>query len=154
MWCGRWNTGVTAPAAPQSLRWFHRCTQGNGPCSPSHPGTEGWVWSFFQSCTALGTAAVPDSMWAPLQSGDLTSPRQSHFSTQLQLKNTSDSIIKDYLTPDKNSLEALKAPSAQSTQSSYTLWERQLSLQRSWAITPLLHFILVVSGLCKFSFQE
>lgn len=82
-----------------------------------------------------------------------TSSRLSHFSTQHELhqpENTPNSIIRDYLIPDKNSLEALKASSAWKPQTAVTaLCERQLNLKRSWGTTPWFHLILRVSSLCK-----
>lgn len=140
-------------AASISVGVSYMYTQGNLPYSPSHPGIEG-VWSFFQSSTALGDCCcLSNSTWTLLQSGDLTSSRQSHFSAQHELhqpENTSNSIIRDYLISDKNSLEALKTSSAWKPQTAVTaLCERQLNLEVGWGTTPLFQFVLIVSSLCK-----
>lgn len=131
-------------------------------CTPRRPTLQsfpfwnwgGCVWSFFQSSTTLGYCCCPsNSMWTLLQSEDLTSSRQSHFSTQHELhqpENTPNSIIKDYLIPDKNSLEALKASSARKPHKAVTaLCERQLNLEMNWGTAPLFHFILIICSLCK-----
>lgn len=168
-WCEKHNTVESAKqelwpslqlpsplgAASTSEGEFHMSTQADLPYSPSHPGTEGvCAWSFFQSSTTLRDCCCPrNSMWTLLQSGDLTSSRQSQLPTQHELhqpENTSNSVIRDYLIPDKNSLEALKASSAWKPQRAVTaLCERQLSLEMGWGTTPLFQFIRIVSGLCK-----
>lgn len=100
------------------------------------------------------TAAVPVTPWEPCcKVGTFTSSWQSHFSTQQALhqpENTPNSIMRDYLIPDKDSLEAIKASSAWKPQTAVTvLCERQLNLEMSRGTTPLFHFILIVPSLCK-----
>lgn len=152
-----WNQQQEFPsslgAASTSEGAFHMYTQGDLPTVL--PILELRVSEASSRAPQLwDTAAVPVTPWERCcKLGTFTSSRHSHFSTQHnqhQPENSPNSIMRDYLIPDKDSLEALKASSAWKPQTAVTaLCERQLDLEMSWGTTPLFHFILIVFSLCK-----